>query len=790
MNKSLQFLLIIFFTFFTAIVSAQDLSQLKNIDINELSDEQVSSYWESIRSKGYTLDQVEVLAKAQGISLSKFAEFKRRVQNLPLTKTITTIPNGVKDSERLIEKSPFGLDGNNVIQEGALKKTSLFGYDFFNNPKISFTPNINLAIPKNYQLGPADEMVIDLWGAAEISYNVQINKQGAIKIEGVGYVYVSGMTIEAASKKINSQLKKKHAGIGAVNSSYNKIYTNISITKTRTVQVNIIGEIKVPGTYSLSSLSTVLNALYAAGGPTKQGTFRGVKLIRDGKNIATFDVYKFLLIGSEEGNLKVQDQDVIIVGPYKNLVSIEGAVKRPGKYELLEGESLSNLIQFFGGFSSDAYTDLLVVERVNGSQREVKEVELKKANEFLIKAGDKFLIQKVVDKFSNRITVNGAVFRPGAYEFIEGMTLKSLIEKAEGITDEAFLSRGLLVRSHDDTDKENIAFSVKEILSGKVSIELISKDQIRIFRKDELREKQTIVIQGAVNNPQEFDFVKNMQIEDLIAMSGGLTEAGDRKNVSISRRLKDGSFSTLSENFNLSSISDLGINKVDPFYLEPFDIVNVRYLKGYIAQKTVSIKGEVRNQGTYVLSNKNERISDVIQRAGGLTPYAYIQGATLRRNGKQEGDLKLLSTLKDVKIGIELVEIMKDGGRGSKYDLFLEQGDELLIPSEKQTIEVRGEVLIPSVVRYERNAGLKSYISHSGGLTDKSARKKIFVLYSNGVIKTVKNYFFFKVFPKLEPGAIVVVPAKLESKDKMSTTEILGITTSITTLGILIQNIK
>jgi protein involved in polysaccharide export with SLBB domain len=805
MKKRTQSILLFLF-FFTSILVAQDLSQLKNIDINELSDEQVSSYWESIQEKGYTLDQAGVLAKAQGISLYKFAEFKRRVQNLPLTKT--TIPNGVKDSEVLNENNPFGLDGKNVIKDGDLKKELLFGYDFFNNPKISFTPNINLAIPKNYQLGPADEMVIDLWGAAEISYNVQINKQGAIKIEGVGYVYVSGMTIEAASKKINSRLKKKHAGIGAVNSSYNKIYTNISITKTRTVQVNIIGEIKVPGTYSLSSLSTVLNALYAAGGPTKQGTFRVVKLIRDGKNIATFDVYKFLLIGSEEGNLKIQDQDIIIVGPYKNIVSIEGAVKRPGKYELLEGETLSNLIQFFGGFSSDAYTDLLVVERVNGSQREVKEVELEKATDFLIKAGDKFLIQKVVDKFLNRITVNGAVFRPGDYEFIEGMTLKRLIEKAEGVTDEAFLSRGLLVRSHDDTDKENIAFSVKEILSGKISIALKSKDEIRIFQKDELREKQTVLIQGAVNNPQKFDFVKNMQIEDLIALSGGLTEAGDRKNVNISRRLKDGSFTTLSKNFNISSISDLGINKGEPFYLEPFDIVNVRFIKGYISQQTISIKGEVLYQGNYVLSSKNERISDIIKRAGGLTPYAYIKGATLNRAGEQEGDAELLSTLKDInkkdsissdnvelagnilKIGIELAEIMKDGGRGSKYDLFLEEGDELIIPSEKQTIEVRGEVLLPSIVRYEKKASFKSYISNSGGLTEKSAKARIFVLYSNGVVKTVKNYFFFKVFPKLEPGAIVVVPAKVESKDKMSVTEILGITTSITTLGILIQNIK
>ena len=803
MKQNIKFLLLIFFISIYSSVSAQDLSQLKKIDIKTLTDQEISSYWTAAQSKGYTMDQIEVLAKYQGISSLKIAEFKRRVQQLsidqPKKKQSSVDLSTVNDN--------FGLKGDEVQKDSLVKKDLLFGFDFFNNPKITFTPNINLAVPDQYQLGAGDELVMDLWGATEVSYVGAINNQGALKIDGVGQVYVNGLNFDQAKRKITARLKRKHSGIGAATNSYNKIHISINVTKVRTVQINIIGEVKVPGTYSLVSLSTVLNALYAAGGPTKEGTFRAVKLIRKGKNIATFDIYKYLLFGSEKGNLQVQDQDVIIVGPYVNRTTIEGAVKRPGKYELLAGETLQDLIQFFGGFTSDAYTELLVAERVNGKQREVKEVQLKNAASFVVKSGDKFIINEVVNKFTNKVSVFGEVYRPGNFEFSERMTLKELLEKAEGITDEAFLSRGILVRYHDETNKENIAFSVSDILKGKKNIVLNSKDEIRIFHKKDLREKQIITIQGAVNNPQEFEYSKNMQIEDLIAMSGGLTEGADVKMINVARRLKDGSFSTLSENYTISSKNNLEINKGESFYLEPFDIINVRYLKGYSAQKTITIKGEVKFQGNYVISNKNERISDLIKRAGGLTPFAYVKGATLYRKMKTEDDLKLLETLKVIKekdsisdtkieeekvfkIGIKLDMILKRGGIASKYDLFLEEGDELLIPSEKQTIEVKGEVLSPSLVRFDKSKSLKDYIENSGGFSQKAKKGKVFVLYRNGEIKTVKKYFFFRSYPKIEPGAVIFVPEKSESKNKMSLQELLGITSAIGTLGLIIQSLS
>lgn len=786
------------------------MSQLKSINVSDLTDEQIATYWESIQKKGYTMEQVEAYAKVQGISSLKVNEFKRRVQNLPKDIVRKKPKKGEELTEDINDNMDidiFGLNGNENKAEFVMKNDLLFGYDFFNNPNITFTPNINIAIPKNYQLGPGDELIIDLWGASEVTYKSAINNQGAIKIEGVGLIYVNGLTIENASEKIISRLKKKHAGIGAAKDSYSKINTNVTITKIRTVQVNIIGEVKVPGTYSLVSLATVLNALYAAGGPTKNGTFRDVKLVRNGVTVANFDIYNYLLTGSEKGNLKVQDQDVIIIGPYKNLTTVEGAVKRPGIYELKSGESLADLILYFGGFRPEAYTELLVLERVNGKQREVKEVKLEQAKEFLIHGGDVLIVQEIVDKYKNRIVLEGEVFRPGNYELLKGMTLKDLLEKAEGVTEEAFLSRGLLVRSKDDTNKESIAFSVSDILSGKSTVTLQAKDKIRIFSKDELREKQTITIQGAVNNPQTFDFVKNLQIEDIIAMSGGLTEGGDANMINVSRRLKDGSFETLSDNFTISSEKNLMLNKGEPFYLKPFDIINVRYLKGYVTQKTVIIKGEVKYQGNYVISNKNERLSDLVERAGGLTDYAYLKGATLIRKKMDESDKKQLDLLKTInekdsitgsvkeletskgfKIGIDLHKIIKEGGANTDIDLFLEEGDELLIPSEKQTIEVRGEVLSPSLVQFKKGKSLKSYIDNSGGYSQKAKRGKTFVLYSNGDIETVKSFLFFRSYPKLEPGAVIFVPTKEESRG-LSTQEILGITTSIGTLGLIIQSI-
>ncbi|MGK0457648.1 MAG: protein involved in polysaccharide export with SLBB domain, partial [Polaribacter sp.] len=565
MNKNTQPFLILLLIFFTSIAFSQDIGQLKNVDINSMSDDQIESYWSQIKKGGYTMGQVEVLGKAQGISATKIADFKRRVNSLGAINAAENKAIETNSKVAAVNES-FGLKDGQVVKKNTAS-VSLFGYDFFSNSKVSFAPSINIAVPKNYQIGPGDEIMIDLWGASEITYKATVNNSGSIKIGGIGFIFINGFTLENATKKIISKLKNKHAGITAADRSYNKINTNVTVSKIRTVQVNIIGEVKVPGTYALNSLSTVLNALYVAGGPTKLGTFREVQLVRANKVVATLDIYDYMLSGTQEGNLKLQDQDVLLVAPYKNLVSVEGAVKRAGIYELKEGQTLADLVQYFGGFTPIAYTNLLTIERLNGTQKEIREVAFKEAKNFIMQGGDKLVVQEILDRYENKITIQGEVYRPGSFEMFEKMSLKTLIEKAEGITPEAFLSRGLLVRTFDDTHKENIAFSVSEILNGSSTILLQAKDQVRILNKEELREARTITIAGAVNTPNTFDFVDKLQIEDVIAMSGGLTLGADPQVISISRRLKDGSFKTLSEVYAVSSDENLAINNGKTFYI-------------------------------------------------------------------------------------------------------------------------------------------------------------------------------------------------------------------------------
>jgi len=804
MKKSRHSFLLVLLLFFTSMVFSQDISKIKNIDVNALSDDQIASYWSGIKEKGYTMQQVEVLGKAQGVSASKLADFKRRVNALVSMKPIETKVIEGEEKGSLVGES-FGLREGEIVQENT-SNSLLFGYDFFNNSKISFAPSVNIAVPENYQIGPGDEIMIDLWGASEMTYNATVNNGGSIKINGIGFIYINGFTLENASKKIRSKLKSKHAGISAPNNSYNKINTNITVSKIRTVQVNIIGEVKVPGTYALNSLSTVLNALYVAGGPTKMGTFRAVKLVRANKVVAVLDIYSYLLFGTQEGNLKLQDQDVLLVGPYQNLVSVEGAVKRPGFYELKEGQTLSDLMNYFGGFTPKAYTSLLVLERLNGTRKEVKEVVLKDATSFQMQAGDKLVVQEILNTFENKVSLEGEVYRPGNFELVAEMDLRALLMKAEGVTPDAFLSRGLLVRTENGANKENIAFSVEAVLKGEIKILLNAKDQVRIFNKKELREERTISIAGAVNTPQTIDFIEKLQIEDVIALSGGLKEGADPEVISVSRRLKDGSFATLSQVFAVSSERNLSLNNGNPFYLTPFDIINVRYSKGYSAQESVAIKGEVKYQGDYVLKSKNERISDLIKRAGGFTGFADVKGAALIRKITENKSKKILKniansegddldvaalqemeeTATDFKIGIDLENILRN--KGSDIDMFLKVGDVLVIPSKSQTVEVLGMILKPSLVQYKEGQSLRTYIEKSGGFGVTAKRSKIYVSYANGDIKTVKNFFFYKRYPKLAPGATIFVPAK-PVKEKMSTAEVVGITSSIATLGILIQTI-
>lgn len=784
-------------------IIAQNVSakQMANVNIDDLSDEQILDYWERAQKEGYNMEQLEVLAKARGISEVQIAKLKRRIRALDMEDTEEETEKDLM-AEEDTELGAFGLDGTEEDMEE--EESDLFGYDFFNNPTISFTPNLNLATPVNYQLGPGDEILIDIWGAAESNYQLEVGREGAIHIENIGPVYVSGLTVAKAKTKITSYLKKIYSGIGASNDSYNKIHADISLAGVRTVQVNIIGEVKVPGTYSLSAMSTVLNALYAAGGPSENGTFRTIKLIREGKPYKEFDIYKYLIEGSEEGNELLRDQDVIIIKPYENKIIVAGEVKRPGVYEVKEGESVKDLVDYFSGFTANAYKNRLLLERVNGLQKEVHEIDLKNQSKFLLHDGDSINVGRVIDRYENRVSINGAVYREGNYQLTEGLTLAELIEKAEGIKEDAFLDRGIIYRTVDGVREEVVPFSVQNILDKTSNVVLKREDSIQVYGKESLREAYTVSIDGAVNNPIEIVYREKMSIEDFIAIAGGYKEGADAAVIDVARRVIDSSFTTLSKNIKRSSTVNLEVNSSETFYLEPFDKVSVRYLKGYAKKIQATIRGEVSYPGNYVITDKDERISDLLEKSGGLSPFAYVKGATLIRRVVTSSDKEQLKMLKELivkdsmsvdvasknefMIGIDLEKILDEKGKNSKYDLTLKAGDILVIPSQKQTVAVQGEILMPTLIGFEKSKSLKDYINNSGGFTENAKKRKTYVVYANGEVKSTKSFLGIRNYPKIEPGAIILVP-KSEPKKKVTLSEFIGLSSALLSLALLIQSL-
>ena len=817
MTKRILLMLILSIGILTKL-SAQNLNieQLAYINIDQISDEQIQAFWDKAQAQGYSLTDLETAAQVKGIPSSQISKLRQRIMTLS-TSRVNKNNNPQTNKTSSNTQEVFGRTPINRAKDSLTltEKNRLFGYDFFQNPKISFAPTINVPTPENYIINTGDELLIEVWGATENSTTQKVDNQGNIILPLAGKVHVGGLNFTEAKARINTALRRIYAGIAAPEGSYSKIYTGVSIANIRTVKVNIIGEVQAPGTYSISALSNVINALYASGGPTKNGSFRNIQVVRSGKTIATLDIYDFLLKGSQQGNINLIDQDVIIVPPYKNQVEVIGFVKREGLYEVKEGEKLSNLIDFFGGFSANAYKDNLVIERISGAKREVKEVALSEAEKFAIYGGDKLIVHKLSDIYHNKISITGAVYQPGNYAYKDGMTVLDLINKAAGIRDEAYLNRAILFRTLNRVDKQSVNFSLKDILEQKQTIPLQANDSLHIYGRDSLSLKYFVRIEGAVRKPQQVPFAKGMTPEDLIIIAGGFIEGADHSQVQVARQTNDTNFKIISNIQNVPLSENLeGKQSIE---LEPYDIVTVRFQKGYTPQQIVKIEGEIAFPGSYAILSKEERISSLIERAGGFAPYAYIEGATLlRKKGREKEDNaqeKQLKKLKKVdkelsiieteentedkkqkekndekneyRVGINLKRIMNN--KNSYEDLILKEDDVLIIPSEKQTIEVKGLVLAPSLVRYERGKSTKSYINSAGGFSDNAQKRSVYVMYSNGDVKGTKKFLFFRSYPKVAPGAIVIVPEKPERKG-MSATETVSITTAITTLAILIYN--
>lgn len=804
-------------------------------------------------AQNFTLGDLQNLAlPMQGSKISTSTTKSPNVD--PRKVNATTSAKSISDS---LKTKAAGNANSTADSASAAYRKKIFGINMFNNPNITFESSLNIPTPKNYILGAGDELVIDINGYSEEHYTLPITPEGYVKIAKIGNVFVSGISIEEAKKRIIDRLSKIYVGLKPYGGAPANTTATISLGSIKTIRVSILGDVVAPGTYSISSLSRVMNALYLAGGPSESGTFREIRVIRDRKLIAQLDLYDLLTTGNLRQNVGLHDQDIIQVGSYKSRVEIIGEVKKPAIFETLPNESLEKIInEYANGFTPMAYKSVLKIQRLTEKDSKLIDLSNDLISSFYPKAGDVITVEKVLmNRIENAVTLEGAVFRPGKFSINDSPTLTKLIKRADNFREDAFLGRISIVRLRDDLTKENISVNYNDILSGKSpDIALHREDIVTVYSVVELMEKYTVRIQGEINLKEDapltsaiekgstavsetpgespnnespigtFPFLHNMTVEDLVEKAGGLKESAATGRIEVIRRKKnigkdDPSqiTSTIGERFNFAINNNLAIDpSASKFILEPFDEVFVRSSPNYEKQQFISIEGQITFPGVYGLERKNERISEVIARAGGLNAQAYPKGATLVRKfkiSKQEVDRKSeqMSELSDntteatvkvksVKeetsesIGIDLVKALEEPN--SSADMLLQDGDIIKIPKEPQTVRMQGEVLYPTSTRYIENLPFKHYISEAGGYTELSSRKRSYIIYANGSVDRTRKFLgLINIYPKVQPGSEIVVPSlnirqgASQQAFQMIQTLTMGLT-SVATLFALIRTFK
>ena len=694
---------------------------------------------------------------------------------------------------------------NNMREAAPVGNIKVFGRDIFNNSNLTFEPSLNIATPVDYRLGPGDQLVIEVWGASQANITQKVTPDGYITIPDVGPIQVNGLTVQAASNKIRAKLSKIYSGMGTTNVDLSTD-VKVSLGQIRTIQVNIMGEVAQPGTYALSSFSTVFHALYKAGGISQLGSLRNIKVVRGGRTVATVDVYDYILHGRSHSDIRLQEGDVILASPYDALVLVKGKIKRPMYYEMKRTESIRTLIDYAGGFTNDAYTSAVTVERNDEKERTICSVDDMNYGVFKVKDGDVVSVGAILDRYNNRIEIKGAVYRPGFYELgKEISTVRDLITKADGLLEDAFTNRAVLHRENLDKTLEIISVNVKGVLDGtEPDITLQRNDVLFIPSKYDLEAKGTIEISGEVYSPGIFPYAENTKLEDLIIMAGGLTESASKVRVDIARRLNDPNSTKkqkeISKMFSFA-VKDGFVVEGDPgFILEPYDQVFVRRSPGYTPKVNVSITGEVEFEGSYALNERNERLSDLIAHAGGLTGFAYLKGARLERQLTEEEYLQAKELLTMVAsnnqisgndsiiipavsrtytVAIDLEKIMSNPH--SSLDPVLQDGDAVIIPQLKTTVQVTGSVRKPNSVVYNPDMKLKDYISEAGGYAERARKSGTFILYPNGHIKELGRNASAK---EIVGGAKIIVPQKGRSQWNLGTT-LSSITTSVSMLAVI-----
>lgn len=704
-----------------------------------------------------------------------------------------------------------------LLAEREMKRKKVFGRDIFNNKELSFEPNMNIATPQNYRLGPGDAVIIDIYGASQKTIQSTVSPDGEVTIEGYGPVNVSGLTVAQANARLRSTL----------GSRYRSSRIKLTVGQTKTIMVNVMGEVKAPGTYTLSAFATVFHALYMAGGTNDLGTLRNIKVYRNNRLVTVVDIYDYILNGKLTGNVRLTDNDVIVVGPYDCLVTITGKVKRPMIYEMKKNESVNSLLKYSGGFTGDAYKKSVRVNRKTGRERSVYNVEEFDFSSFRIDDGDSVSVDSILPRYANTVEVKGAVFRPGMYNIGDQInSVRTLVEHAEGLTEDAFTARAVMHRMKSDRNLEVISVDIAGILAGtSPDIPLKENDVLFIPTRQDKMTERTITIRGEVQYPGTYLYAEHETIEDFVLQAGGLTDKASTINVLVSRRVNDTKAtkpdSIIAKTYTLSLKDGFVIDGKPGFELMPYDEVSIRKSPAYTEQQNVEIEGEVLFGGTYTLSRRNSRLSDLFQKAGGGTDQAYIKGARLMRKANEaekarmEAVLKMqreqqqknllqlaassnnasaiTQTAKDAKdadlqkfnvpdeypVGIDLAEALKHPG--SDADMILREGDRLIVPQYNSTVKINGAVMYANTVAYEKGKSISRYIDEAGGFASDANKSKAYIIYMNGKVAKVGHG------AKVQPGCEIVIPAKM--KRKMTAAEMMSMGSSMSSIAAMIATI-
>lgn len=752
-----------------------------------------------LMASGVTMEQAQRIKKMvesenQGTNLmiGRVDEMDRRRRNAPGVAQLPAVEMQEQaDSEE--------------VPEGELnEKKEIFGHNIFSNRRLSFAPSLNIPTPLNYRLGAGDEVIIDVWGSNEATIRQTISPDGFINIPNLGMVTLNGMTI----KESEQYLRKKLAQIYPVEGEDAASDFKLTLGNIRTIQVSVTGEVVVPGTYSISSLSNIYNALYCAGGVNNLGSLRKVQLVRNGKQKAVVDLYDFILNGVLPDGLTLEDGDVINVPLYLSLVNIEGSVKRPMYYEMKDGETVQDLLDYAGGFAGDAYRSNINVVRQNGVEYQVYTVDSNLFSAFILKDGDALTVGALIDRYENKLEVKGAVYRPGIYQLGDGIrTVSELIAKADGLKGDAFTNRALLHREREDLTFEVISVDVKAVLSGQApDIQLQRNDILYIPSIYDLNDIGTITIEGEVATPGTFVYEANMTVEDIIMQAGGLLESASTVKIDVSRRIKNPASKeqpdSIANVFTRSFKDGYVVSEDLDFVLLPYDYVYVRRSPGYAEQGKVKVSGEVIFPGDYVLTHKNERLSDVIARAGGLNKWAYVRGARLIRHtlaeerNRTRSGMTVLTTGKDsvnvanldldetYSVGIDLEAAL--AAPGSDADLVLRRDDMILIPEYINTVKISGNVMYPNVVAYNSGMSVRDYVEMAGGYGYRSKKNKAYIIYMNGTIARARQMSKGVV----EPGCEIVIPQKRDKEfDVSSLMSVATTSSSVATMLATIMNL-